>query len=100
MGSWLYRSELLMPGVTVMGLDLSRQTKGEAVVALQLHWDAQRVTLVDGLESWSVPPSELGVTFDAVATVEMAHQQGRSFSSWQTFSQNEGQFPIQPCVGT
>ena len=95
-GAWLYQSDMMLPGVTVMGLDLSQQSKAEATATLQTHWDAQTVTLVDGLESWSVQPADLGVTFDAAATAEVAYQQGRSWQSWQRFFQYEGQFPIQP----
>lgn len=94
--AWFYQSDLLAPGVTVMGLDIGQQNQSDAIRELQLYWDNQSVTIVNGLDSWSVHPSELGIQFDAAATVKVAHEQGRSWQSWQHFAANQGQFPIEP----
>lgn len=91
----LYESQWILPGVSVLGVDVGRQTTSEAAATLSHSWQNRRVTLVAGSASWAVSPTELGMTLDATATAELAHQQGRSWQSlrwgWQA-----GGFALSP----
>lgn len=95
-GGWFYQSDRLLPGVEVMGVDIGVRSSDEAAALLNTAWANQTITLVDGLESWTVHPSELGITLDTAVTLETALQQGRRPSTWQSFVQNEGQFIVEP----
>ncbi|MCA9935670.1 MAG: L,D-transpeptidase family protein [Ardenticatenaceae bacterium] len=94
-GLLIYESEWIVPGVTVLGMDVGGQTTAEATTALANSWQNRQVTLVAGAASWAVSPDELGMTLDAQATAVSAHQQGRS---WQSLKQGwqQGGFAISP----
>lgn len=97
-GFLFYTSDMVFPGVTAMGVELGQYSEAEASAVLQTVWNSQTVTLVNGLETWTVHPSEMGIAFDANATATLAMQQGRTGSSWQQFVQHQGQFPVQPVM--
>jgi lipoprotein-anchoring transpeptidase ErfK/SrfK len=78
LGFFFYNSDLILPGVRVLGLSVGGLNRGEAVAALQARWQEQAVSIEDGSASWVVGPAELGMTIDALATAEAAYRLGRS----------------------
>ncbi len=73
--------ERIIPGVTAGGLSLSNLTTEEAYAALQdyFEYDESAVfTFRDGTEFWQLTAGELGVEFDAQATVAEAFSHGHS----------------------
>lgn len=91
----LYESQWIFPGVTVLDVNVGQQTTQEAANTLANSWQNRRVTLVAGSASWAMSPPELGMTLDAAATAELAHQQGRSWQSLREGWQNGG-FALSP----
>ena len=67
-GFLLWRSDWIMPGVQVFGIDLGQRTTTAATAALTAYWREQAITLDAGDEAWTVPPETLGITFDPEAT--------------------------------
>ncbi len=76
----LYASQRILPGVSVAGIPLGTFTVDEAATALEAGWG--QITIRDGDRSWRVPPSQLGLTFDAYATALAAEEQGRGEGSF------------------
>ena len=75
-----YRDQIL-PGVsTVFDVNLAGMTRDEAIVALQQRFaydDEARFTFRYGDQEWTMTAGELGVSFDAVETVNAAYAVGR-----------------------
>ncbi|MCP4422420.1 MAG: LysM peptidoglycan-binding domain-containing protein, partial [Chloroflexi bacterium] len=80
--SLLYLSDLVMPGVQVMGMDVGRLTQTEAAGLLQASASQQTIRLIQDDTIWLLPLSELGLTLDAAATAKTAHEYGRSPAAW------------------
>jgi lipoprotein-anchoring transpeptidase ErfK/SrfK len=78
----IYMSDLIMPGVQVMGLDIGRQTQSEAAAALSNVASQQTTRLTYGETVWLLTADELGLTLDAAATAEAAHAYGRTPAAW------------------
>jgi lipoprotein-anchoring transpeptidase ErfK/SrfK len=74
----LYTSDVIAPGVTMMGEDLGLLSEVEAEDALRAKWEQQIVRVIIGRESWPIKPSELGLILDTQASVAEAHAIGRS----------------------
>lgn len=83
-GYQLVHQDTIYPGVsTVFGIDLSGMTRQEAILALEerFAYDEQAaITFQYGEQSWTYTAGDLGVTFDAEATVDQAYQAGREGS--------------------
>lgn len=86
-GAWsIYRSDVILAGVSVLGVDLGGQSRAAAIRLLQSEWDSRTITvdpapgISDGAGAgpWKLPPASLGLILDAEATVERAHAQWRS----------------------
>ncbi len=77
----LVNSDLIAPGVTMMGTDVGSMTRAEAESLLLEQWQSQQVILEHNDGAWPVSTSELGMTLDVQATVNLAHDQGRSLDS-------------------
>lgn len=63
------------PGVSAYGVDLGGMTRDEAVAALSQRFDYDQTAvfnLRDGESYWQLTAGELGVNFDAEATVDQA----------------------------
>jgi vancomycin resistance protein YoaR len=76
---WRYKDRIY-PGVTVLGLDLDGLEFESAVALLDYRlnpYQGEQLTLRYGEQLWSVSPSDLGVSLDAVATAVSAHAVGR-----------------------
>lgn len=76
-----YTGDRLMPGTQVLGVDLGGKSRTEAVALLQQNWAARTVVLDAGDTTWAVSPAMLGLSLDAEATVQTAHQRGRSLAA-------------------
>lgn len=91
----IYMSDLVMPGVQVMGVDVGRLTQAEAMAALQNSSSQQTLRLTHQDTFWLVSPAELGLTLDAAATAKSAHAYGRTPEAWVEFIQT-GTMAVQP----
>ena len=74
----MLEGDRILPGVQVMGLDLSGATTAQATRMLQTAWDERRITVEAAGQSWTLPATQLGVMLDAEATAQQAHRQGRN----------------------
>ncbi len=92
----VYQSDVILPRVTVAGIDISSQPQATAVTTLQSAWDTQLITAAIGDETRPLAPSALGLSLDAAATAAAAQTQGRTLASWQAFWQNDGRFLVLP----
>lgn len=91
----IYMSDLVMPGVQVMGMDLGRMTQAEAAAALQNNTSQQTLRLAHEDTFWLVSPVELGLTLDAATTAKNAHAYGRTPEAWIEFIQT-GTMAVEP----
>lgn len=91
----IYMSDLVMPGVQVMGVDVGRLTQAEAAAALQNSSSQQTLRLTHQDTFWLVSPAELGLTLDAAATAKSAHAYGRTPEAWVEFVQT-GTMGVEP----
>ena len=80
--SLLYMSDLVLPGVEVMGVDVGRMTQAEAATTLQNSASQKTIRLTYQETVWLVSPAEVGLTLDAAATTKSAHAYGRSPDAW------------------
>ena len=92
----LYRSDLILPGVQTLGVELGGKSRAEAVTLLQQHWQRQTIILDAGEPTWTVTPATLGITLHAEATAQIAHRQGRSLVTLQDALKAKGHVHIWP----
>lgn len=93
--SLLYLSDLILPGVQVMGVDVGRLNQVEAAEALQNAANQQTLRLVNDETVWLVSPVDLGLTLDAAATAEKARAYGRTPAAWGEFIKT-GAITVEP----
>lgn len=74
----LRQSDMIMPGVETVGVDIGGLSQAAATQVLAENWQRRRLTLHQTNQSISVSPGELGIVLDIPATVRNAHQHGRS----------------------
>jgi len=91
----IYMSDLVMPGVQVMGVDVGRLTQNEAAVVLQNNTTQQTLRLTYAETVWLVAPADLGLTLDAAATAKRAHAYGRTPEAWVELIQT-GTMSVEP----
>jgi LysM repeat protein len=92
----LYRSDLILPGVETLGVELGGMSKAEAVTLLQQEWQRRTILLDAGDTTWTVAPAMLGMTLHAEATAQIAHRQGRSLTTLQDALKAKGRVHIWP----
>jgi LysM repeat protein len=92
----LYGSDLILPGVQALGVELGGKRKAEAVALLQQNWQARTIVLDAGNTTWPVTPPMLGITLDAEATAQIAYQQGRSLATLKDVLKAKGHVNISP----
>ncbi|MBZ0286419.1 MAG: VanW family protein [Anaerolineae bacterium] len=74
-------SNLMMPGMSAYGINLSGMTRDQAAAALeeQFRYGSDAVfTFRYGDQFWQMTAADLGVSFDVDATVDEAYNAGRS----------------------
>ena len=91
----IYMSDLVLPGVQVMGVDVGRMTQAEAAATLQTTTSQQTMRLTYQDTVWLVSPAELGLMLDAAATAKSAHAYGRTPEAWIEFIQT-GTMAVEP----
>ncbi len=68
----------LAPGVRVGDTRLDWMTVEDAAIALHRDWNLGReLQVTDGLQSWNVPASEMGLSLDSIQTARRAFDVGR-----------------------
>ncbi|MDH4136580.1 MAG: L,D-transpeptidase family protein [Anaerolineae bacterium] len=92
----LYRSDLILPGVETLSVELGGMSKAEAAILLQQHWQSQTIILDASDTIWTVTPALLGMTLHAEATAQVAHRQGRSLATLQDTLKAGGHVAILP----
>jgi lipoprotein-anchoring transpeptidase ErfK/SrfK len=75
-----FYSDMILPGVYVLDINLGSMTRAEAAVILKDR-SQQQVVLEHSDGTWVVGAADLGISLDVEATVEHAYAQGRSFDS-------------------
>jgi vancomycin resistance protein YoaR len=95
--------DVIYPGVSAWGVDLSGRTPAEAAVALAGAFDypAQTaVTFRDGAQAWTATPDQLGLRLNLARTVNAAYDVGRSGNlfadAWATFRAWHGGVQVSP----
>ena len=76
-----FYSDMIVPGIQVMDVNVGSMTRAEAAAVLQDRWQQQQVILEHSDGTWMVGAADLGMSLDVEATVEHAYAQGRSFDS-------------------
>jgi LysM repeat protein len=99
-GFVVYHSDLILPGIEALGVDLSGTSRGKAAVALAEAWQGQTIRLRAGEDIWVVSPTSLGIHLDAQAMAASAHRQSRSWAAVRRWLQGEGQTALSPVVNT
>lgn len=89
-------SEEIMPGVRVFGVRIGNVTQTEAEALLREQWQRPSIVLENGPDSMAVSPEALGLALDTNASLEQAHQVGRSLASLTTWLQARGQVHLSP----
>ena len=92
----LYGSDLILPGVQSLGVELGGKSRAEAAALLQQSWQQRAIILDAGDTTWTVTPAMLGMTLHAEATAQVAHRQGRSLATLQDALQAGGRISISP----
>ncbi len=93
---FLYQSDLILPRVQTLGVELGGKFKAEATALLQQTWQQRTIILDAGDTTRTVTPAMLGITLDVEATVRAAHRQGRSLATLQEALEAEGPITISP----
>ncbi|MBK8904042.1 MAG: L,D-transpeptidase family protein [Anaerolineaceae bacterium] len=91
----IYMSDLVLPGVQVMGVDVGQMTQSEAAIVLQNNTTQQTLRLTYAETVWLVAPADLGLTLDAAATARRAHAYGRTPEAWVELIQT-GKMGVEP----
>jgi LysM repeat protein len=77
--AYFYSFERILPGVEAGGVPLAGKTMEQAAMQIHRMWNIEpRLLVTDGRQSWDVPPYELGLQVDPIATAAAAHKVGRS----------------------
>jgi len=78
----------IFPGVKVLEMDLSGMSSVEATEMLERSWNRDITLLAtNGIQSLSIPPSQVGLTLDTTRTVQTAQTIGRSGTILERLSQ-------------
>ena len=89
-GGYVYyqMSGRIAPGVRVGNTRLSWMTESQAAAVVHKEWNMDgKLQVTDGLQSWTLTPSELGLSVDAIQTAQQAFFFARRQAMWNEFSQ-------------
>ena len=93
-----YESDLILPGVEVLGLELGWKTKSTARSALEGMWRERTIMLLADGDASSVRAESLGILLDTRSTVESAHARGRSLGRIGALLRGEAEISVPPVV--
>lgn len=101
--SFFQTGSLILPGVWAGETDLGGLTLEEAAVVLHSQWNMQhKITVDNGLESWSVQPVDIGLSLDALQTARGAYEYGHGQSTLAEMAMLLASFfngyPVEPAV--
>jgi lipoprotein-anchoring transpeptidase ErfK/SrfK len=91
------RTHLVMPGVTVAGVDVGGLTRDEAIAVVAADVDRRLdipVSVTVGKRTWQVTPAELGEEADVEAAVDRALLVGTDMGLWSRFWHRYGGDPL------
>ena len=74
----IYESDLILPGVQVLGVELGGRYRTEARSQLETGWAVPNLELAVGDSTWSGPVNSLGISPEVDALVEQAYQSSRA----------------------
>lgn len=97
-GVLFYGSDVILPGVVAGSVPVGGRSTGDARVALQAEWNTHTIVLQNGEVVRTYSPTELGFILDTQATVETAHEQGRSLEGlgdlFETITKGQALAPV------
>ena len=101
--SYFQTGSLILPGVWAGETDLGGLTLEEAAVLMHSQWNMQhKITVDNGLQSWSVHPAEIGLSLDAPQTARGAFEYGHGQSPLAEMAMLLASFfngyPVEPVV--
>lgn len=76
-----YTSDVILPGVQGLGVELGGTSRAEAGLALRRAWLEKSVIVHAGDKTWTLPLPQLGFQLDADAMAQIAASQGRTWTS-------------------
>jgi lipoprotein-anchoring transpeptidase ErfK/SrfK len=91
-----YDSDYVIPGVQVAGIEIGGRSREDAAALLHQYWQDRVIQLDTGETTIPVSAETLGMSLDVNATIALAHQQGRSWASFQEALRNGGRTLINP----
>jgi lipoprotein-anchoring transpeptidase ErfK/SrfK len=94
--AWWAQSDLILPGVDVMGIDIGGRDRASATTDLQSAWASQRIILEAGDETWAVTGPELGLILAERATLDRAYAAGRSLDSIEAILRDGAALSVEP----
>jgi lipoprotein-anchoring transpeptidase ErfK/SrfK len=94
----LYRSDLIMPGVQVLDVQVGGKSKARAAAVLQEAWLRRQIVLRADGTALSVVPSVLGVALDVRLAIQTAYERGRSPDRVEAVLRGEGRMSIPPVL--
>ena len=100
-GAGFETRQLILPRVSIAGLDLSGMDREQAGNALNLIWNVNHhLTLTGAGQSWQISPVDLGLFLDPTATAQGAYRAGRA-SLWAELEQilRQPSREISPVIG-
>jgi lipoprotein-anchoring transpeptidase ErfK/SrfK len=91
-----YDSDVVLPGVESLGVDLSSLYRAHAAQALQDAWEQQRIQVAAGKQTSLHSPSELGLLFDAGATAQAAYDRSRTIENALNWLRRRPRLAVEP----
>lgn len=81
LAGYLYFSDFLAPGVSVLGVDIGAVSTQAAMDRLTESWTPRTIRLEAETGQIEVAPATLGITFDVAATVDAIHARSRTWTA-------------------
>ncbi len=92
----IYQSNLVMPGVQALEVELGAKSTNAATIALEQVWRGRAVDIVGEEMSWSTSAEMLGIKLDTVTMVQQAYERGRSQDRIPALLEGQRVITIQP----
>ncbi|MBN1581299.1 MAG: L,D-transpeptidase family protein [Anaerolineae bacterium] len=97
-GFVVYHSDLILPGVEAVGVDLGGMLRSKAAAALQEAWQQKTIAMRAGEATWTVAPSALGIELDVQAMVAAAYQQSRTWAGIRRWVRGGERIALSPVL--
>ena len=93
-----YGSDLVMPGVEVLGVPLGGSLRSRAAELLQQEWERMTIELQGGEDVPPITPAMLGMSLDHEATARSAYRQSRKVERVGAALRGRGRMSVRPVV--